>query len=521
MTITDQEVYDSLCNDMVGVNSFVIHRENIAGKTQIHKFVKRDSNIISYGLPHIIDKIICLDFNSFYGSCMNSEQHPLIPYTNHRMYMPGGVKYIIHDYEQAKQFIFNKFRFSSDENIINKHVHLFIAKIKAHIPDEYINEFINFPVIWRNLKIITDKETIREFIYENMIRNNMQHIVEESKLMMLLLTHDQYMQFYNYYLWFLIDRCHLVIDDIKQVIVFAKHCAFNEFVKTNINQRCKAHIEGNKGEELKNKLEANTTFGYDSINTEKYQDFRLCNKKNVWKHHMSNTFLTDKQISENCFIVELEKKRCQCSTPLQVAYFTMDNSKYFYLNAFYNFLTPCLDMNYIHVIYGNIDSLCLAIAHESWPVKDKQLWDKFYPHLFPASNDYNDKKKILGWNIESEATTCLALVPKCYYMENQRDITSGNSNNMNQNAIMKLNGVKQEQNSQINKKQFQDNIDKNIITKVNNTSLIHKQEILSQVIQERIGISGINTKTIVLRNQACAPYVNGVKADKYFIDESH
>ncbi|KAA6359129.1 MAG: hypothetical protein EZS28_045344, partial [Streblomastix strix] len=72
-------------------------------------------------------------------------------------------------------------------------------------------------------------------------------------------------------------------------------------------------------------------------------------------------------------------------------------------------------MDYIHVIYGDTDSLCLAIAHESWPIKDKQLWDELYPHLFPSTNDYYDKKKILGWNIESESTTCLALVPKQHF----------------------------------------------------------------------------------------------------------
>ncbi|KAA6316138.1 MAG: hypothetical protein EZS28_055306, partial [Streblomastix strix] len=91
MTISNQEVYDSLRNDMVGGNSFVIHRENIAGKTQIHKFRLQDNEVISFELPHTVENIICLDFNSFYGSCMSSEQHPLIPYTNHRMYMPGGV----------------------------------------------------------------------------------------------------------------------------------------------------------------------------------------------------------------------------------------------------------------------------------------------------------------------------------------------------------------------------------------------------------------------------------------------
>ncbi|KAA6391130.1 MAG: hypothetical protein EZS28_013344 [Streblomastix strix] len=132
---------------------------------------------------------------------------------------------------------------------------------------------------------------------------------------------------------------------------------------------------------------------------------------------MANTFLTDKWISENCFIIELEKKRCSCSAPLQVAYFTMDNAMYFYLNTYYNFLTICLDMNYVHVIYGDIDSLCLAVAHESWPIKDKKQWDQLYYQQFPSASDdnYYDKKKILGWNIESESTTCLALAPKQHF----------------------------------------------------------------------------------------------------------
>ncbi|KAA6370533.1 MAG: hypothetical protein EZS28_033940 [Streblomastix strix] len=110
----------------------------------------------------------------------------------------------------------------------------------------------------------------------------------------------------------------------------------------------------------------------------------------------------------------------------------MDNSKYFYLNAYYNFLTPCLDMDYIHVINGDTDSLCLAIAHESWQMKEKKLWNQLYSQLFPYASDdnYYDKKKILRRNIESESITCLALDPKCYYMEN----------NMSQKVTMKLKG---------------------------------------------------------------------------------
>ncbi|KAA6367814.1 MAG: hypothetical protein EZS28_036659, partial [Streblomastix strix] len=62
------QVYDSLRNDIIGGNSFVNHRENIAEKTQIHKFKLQADQVISYELLHIVENIICLDFNSFYGS---------------------------------------------------------------------------------------------------------------------------------------------------------------------------------------------------------------------------------------------------------------------------------------------------------------------------------------------------------------------------------------------------------------------------------------------------------------------
>ncbi|KAA6372641.1 MAG: hypothetical protein EZS28_031832 [Streblomastix strix] len=54
-------------------------------------------------------------------------------------------------------------------------------------------------------------------------------------------------------------------------------------------------------------------------------------------------------------------------------------------------------MDYIHVIYGDTDSLCLAVAHESSPIKDKKFWDQLYSQLFSSANDdnYYDMKKMI------------------------------------------------------------------------------------------------------------------------------
>ncbi|KAA6397269.1 MAG: hypothetical protein EZS28_007204 [Streblomastix strix] len=53
------------------------------------------------------------------------------------------------------------------------------------------------------------------------------------------------------------------------------------------------------------------------------------------------------------------------------------------------------NMCYIHVIYGDTDSLCLTRAKDDRPAKNKQLWDELYLQFFPSTNDYYDIKKKL------------------------------------------------------------------------------------------------------------------------------
>jgi hypothetical protein len=45
------------------------------------------------------------------------------------------------------------------------------------------------------------------------------------------------MIFTSYYLWFLIDNCDFVIDDINEIVVFDKHKAFEPFVDEMMNRR--------------------------------------------------------------------------------------------------------------------------------------------------------------------------------------------------------------------------------------------------------------------------------------------
>ncbi|KAA6389891.1 MAG: hypothetical protein EZS28_014581 [Streblomastix strix] len=131
MTISDQEVYQLCRREMTGGISYVAHRQNIACETKINKFIyDRDSNTVhSFDLPHVMTHVYSLDFNSLYASVMSSEQHQSIPYANHRLYIPGYVlERIDNDQQRMRNIIYNEYRFSTDEQVINNHIQLFIAE---------------------------------------------------------------------------------------------------------------------------------------------------------------------------------------------------------------------------------------------------------------------------------------------------------------------------------------------------------------------------------------------------------
>ncbi|KAA6403673.1 MAG: hypothetical protein EZS28_000786 [Streblomastix strix] len=204
MIISDQQVYKLCGRDHTGGISYVTHRENIAGETKINKFKydKYSNSVHSFDLPHMMNHVYSLDFNSLYASVMSSEQHQSIPYMNHRLYMPGYLlERIDNDQQRMRNINFNEYRFSSDEQIIDKHVQLFITEVKAHIHEDYINDQIDLPVIWRNLTISTNGQDIGKYTYKQLIDNEMQHDIQERKLTMLSSTLGQFMSFSNYYLW--------------------------------------------------------------------------------------------------------------------------------------------------------------------------------------------------------------------------------------------------------------------------------------------------------------------------------
>ncbi|KAA6378289.1 MAG: hypothetical protein EZS28_026184, partial [Streblomastix strix] len=212
-----------------------------------------------------------------------------------------------------------------------------------------------------------------------------------------------------------------VITDYKSVAVFEKNTAYESFVRTMMNLRIQAILAGSTKEKFY-KLIINASYGYDTLNTEKFGKIKMLDKADTFnaQHHPSH--IGTRRISANTFAVQIKPKIATCFTSIQSGVFTLDNAKYCYLNYIYNFMYKCLDRKRFHFVLADTDSIYIAIAgdpakdcHQQFEsiVTDKQFYDQHvYQYLPDPNKDIYDYKKILGFGIENEGYELTSLGPK-------------------------------------------------------------------------------------------------------------
>ena len=510
MTITNDDVYHLLRDGITGGMSNVLHRLNIKGETPINHLRYNGTEIESIDSTYKVTHITGIDFNSLYPSVYSSVEHPFIPYTNGKMYMPGSIEQA---FKCSDIFLKQKARF-----IINSRDTLFVADVRGYIPKEYWNEFIDLPPIWRNIKIKCNEQTIGSYMYNYIKKNNLVFDSKAKKLTMLLSTHPEcaeesegYMTFSSYYLWFLMDRCHFVIEDVRYIVTFTKHTGFNSFVETFMQNRQKAIVEGNKGQEMFCKISLNGSYGYDGMNAEKFTKAKICGKDRTFKSQLSDLFVSTRKINDDSYIVESESRSFACNTCIQEAFFTLDNAKYWYLNFVYNFMHKAFDMERLHFVEGDTDSMYWAISgdperdcHQGFSavIKNQQFYDENAKYFFPIFEDnmtpmekVKQEKKLLGLSIEKEGDNCIALAPKCYTVwENDRTVS------------LKVKGIKKQQ-SNIKYQDYLDVLNGNTVKTGKNTNLQLQDGVMSKISVYKNALTCAHTKMKVLENQSCVPFV--------------
>jgi hypothetical protein len=157
MPITDEVTYKILRVAVTGGISNVGHRINIAGLTHIIrlelvKYADGTIHVFSVDTQNVMTHITGCDFSSLYPPVFSSNEHPFIPYTGHKMYMPGYQTARLSKenstFDEMLEIIKNPDRFEcQDEGIIAK-VPWIVACVKGHIDEKYLNDNIIFaPII--------------------------------------------------------------------------------------------------------------------------------------------------------------------------------------------------------------------------------------------------------------------------------------------------------------------------------------------------------------------------------------
>ena len=171
-------------------------------------------------------------------------------------------------------------------------------------------------------------------------------------------------------------------------------------------------------------------------------------------------------------------------------------------------MNECLDMEKIHFIEGDSDSMYFAIAGDpnepptqlfDHVIKKKEFYDKhvykFMPN--PAINTIEDEKKILGCAIERIGDNMVALAPKCFTIwNNTGEIKKNHIVYQDYQSIISNNSVK---------------VGKNINLQIHNNKM-------SKLTINKNALTAQHTKMIVLENQSCCPFVSGLNAKDYIIE---
>ena len=305
------------------------------------------------------------------------------------------------------------------------------------------------------------------------------------------------------------DRCHFIIDEIEWISVWSAHDGFSPFVTQLMTKRMDAMANKNKGLEIFCKTNLNGSYGYDAKNTEKYTKSKLKNRSDTVLEQVYQGFIDTRKLAEDKYLVTSRPRTYRCDTCLQEAFFTLDNAKYWYLNFYYNFMVRCLDMDKIHFIEGDTDSMYFAIAGNpdadytqgfNYVIKDQEFYEKHVYEWFPKPNSdpilkIKDEKKLLGLAIENQGVNMIALAPKCYTIDKVRSIT------------VKSKRINKDQNS-LRFENYQDAISTVIPGRNINLKLDRRgddYQMSTKIIQKN-ALTGSNTKMVVLDNQACCPF---------------
>jgi hypothetical protein len=271
-----------------------------------------------------------------------------------------------------------------------------------------------------------------------------------------------------------------------------------------------ARKEGNAGRATLDKIILNGSYGADGQNNEKFSDVKFLNREKTIKAHANYNFKATHKVTDELYIVEKDPLSATCRKLLQSSHATLSNAKFWYMTFYYKFMNRCLYKNKFHFIYTDTDSYMFAVAGDPSRdfnqnfdaiVTDREFYTKNYDLFFPK------KKTLLTLEYEHCGYDMIALAPKNYR------ITDGKEETVKQKGVT----ITKTMNNHLNEEAFKKCINNGEIIPAENNVLRTKGQVMTKQILRKTGISGVCTKSVVLENQCCAPFIYGVPAENYHV----
>ncbi|KAA6397143.1 MAG: hypothetical protein EZS28_007328 [Streblomastix strix] len=285
-----------------------------------------------------------------------------------------------------------------------------------------------------------------------------------------------------------------------------------------------------------NKQILNSAFGREGQNHAMFDKISFNNARQALLKQLKQDHKATKKLSDDIYnsdvglieeaqyMVSESIRQFKCNKPLQEAVFTLNNSKFWYLNFVYNFLQKCVDMDRVHFCNMDTESMYLSIVGSQiegykqglkYVISDQRFCDLHYKEWLPWNDcTVAEEKKLMGITTESQGENIVCLAPKCYSLyngnEQSDDIVS---------LVNRMKGVREKKailttNDYV--KCLSDGCNINVTT--NNLQM--KMGVTSMINMEKSALTCIHKKIFVLANGCCAPFMYGINADHYLIDSN-
>jgi hypothetical protein len=274
------------------------------------------------------------------------------------------------------------------------------------------------------------------------------------------------------------------------------------------------------------------------MNNEKFRDIKFMSKEKARRAVTNLSFVSSSETGDDFYIVEKDPLCASCDKPLQSAFATLSNAKYWFVTFVYKFLFKCLDQERMHFIVCDTDSYMWAVSdtgkrrrvieeqilknvskknrdrlftermivpHFEDIVSDREFYEKNYNEWFPSSK----KKKLLTLEYEHCCVNLVALAPKNYWCDD------GKKREFRSKGVSTRGNLNQELTKE---ETVLDCLQNRKIIGAENMALRQKNNKMTKQTLRKTGLSAVHTKMIVLENEACLPFIEGISANNYYIE---